>query len=201
MSNDTGIEEQILAAAHQVFLEKGLETSRMQDIVERAGISRTVLNYYFRTKDKLYHKVAASILQQAIPNVLKILNSDLPFEDKIRRFVEFYIPLIMRNPFVPLFVINEVHRLGPEFMQTFIEGHKCELQRFLQHVQEEMNAGRIAKAQPLQIYINLMSLCVFPVLAKPMIMIMSGSTKEEIDAIMQERITYVADFALKGMRP
>ena len=52
------VEEQILIAAFNVFVAKGFESTKMQDIADDAGIKRTVLNYYFRSKDLLYIKIA-----------------------------------------------------------------------------------------------------------------------------------------------
>jgi len=50
MSQLSDSEVKIIEAAKQVFLEKGLENAKMRDIADTAGISRTALNYYYRTK-------------------------------------------------------------------------------------------------------------------------------------------------------
>ena len=117
-------EEEILVSAFQVFVEKGFENATMQEIAERAGIKRTVLNYYFRSKKLLYHQIAKTLMRQALPQMLKILNSDLAFEDKIESFVKNYIELGLKNPYMPLFIINELNSLGIKFVENLLDGDK-----------------------------------------------------------------------------
>ena len=50
-------EEKILKAAEEVFVQKGLDGARMQEIADKAGINKSLLHYYYRTKDKLFSKV------------------------------------------------------------------------------------------------------------------------------------------------
>ena len=49
-------EQRILDAAREVFSKSGLKGARMVEIAEKAGINRAMLNYYFRTKQKLYDR-------------------------------------------------------------------------------------------------------------------------------------------------
>ena len=48
---DKQTEEKIFEAATEVFVEKGMDGARMQDIANHAGINKALLHYYFRTKD------------------------------------------------------------------------------------------------------------------------------------------------------
>ena len=50
-------EEKILEAASEVFTEKGFAGTRTRDIAEKAGINLALLNYYFRSKEKLFEQV------------------------------------------------------------------------------------------------------------------------------------------------
>ena len=50
-------EEKIKAAARKVFMEKGYGASRTRDIAEEAGINLALLNYYFRSKEKLFNEI------------------------------------------------------------------------------------------------------------------------------------------------
>ena len=51
-------EEKILEAASEVFTEKGFAGTRTRDIAEKAGINLALLNYYFRSKEKLPMKIS-----------------------------------------------------------------------------------------------------------------------------------------------
>lgn len=201
MKENPSTEEQILVAAFNVFVEKGFENTKMQDIAHQAGINRTVLNYYFRTKELLYQKIAKTIIRQALPNMLKILNSDLPFEQKIEDFVENYIDLAVKNPFMPLFIINELNNLGSDFIEKLLDGLKPDLNNFIEHVTHEMELGKIVKINPIQVPLHIISLCAFPVLGKPMVKLIINADEKQYNQIIQERKTEIVRFVLKGLKP
>ncbi len=201
MKENESIEEQILVAAFNVFVEKGFENAKMQDIANQAGIKRTVLNYYFRSKELLYQKIAKTILRQALPNMLKILNSDLSFEQKIKDFVENYIDLGLKNPFMPLFIINELNHLGSAFIEKMLDGVKPDIDIFLEHVKDEMDKGNIVKINPIQVLLHIISLCAFPIIGKPMVMLITNSNEKLHIEIIQERKAEITRLVLKGLKP
>jgi AcrR family transcriptional regulator len=51
---DTTTEAKIKNAARVVFHKKGFAATRTRDIAEEAGINLALLNYYFRSKEKLF---------------------------------------------------------------------------------------------------------------------------------------------------
>ena len=201
MKENESIEEQILVAAFNVFVEKGFENAKMQDIANQAGIKRTVLNYYFRSKELLYQKIAKTILRQALPNMLKILNSYLSFEQKIKDFVENYIDLGLKNPFMPLFIINELNHLGSAFIEKMLDGVKPDIDIFLEHVKDEMDKGNIVKINPIQVPLHIISLCAFPIIGKPIVMLITNSNEKLYIEIIQERKAEITRLVLKGLKP
>ena len=194
-------EEEILVSAFQVFVEKGFENATMQEIAERAGIKRTVLNYYFRSKKLLYHQIAKTLMRQALPQMLKILNSDLAFEDKIASFVKNYIELGLKNPYMPLFIINELNSLGIKFVENLLDGDKPTIEPFLKQVHAEIKAGRITPIEPIQLFMHIISLCAFPVLAKPMIMLVTQTNEKKFKDLLETRKTEVTRLILRSIKP
>jgi TetR/AcrR family transcriptional regulator len=195
------VEEQILVAAFNVFVAKGFESTKMQDIADDAGIKRTVLNYYFRSKDLLYVKIAKTIVGQVLPNVLKILNGNLPFEQKIEAYVNNFIDTGVKNPFLPLFLLKEMNNLGTTFIEKVLDGQHPNIDPFLNHVQDEIKKGNIVNIDPLQIFIHIEALCAFPILAKPMVMLVTNSTENEYKTMMEDRKKEITRFVLKGIKP
>ena len=193
-------EEQILVAAFNVFVEKGYDNSKMQDIADEAGIKRTVLNYYFRSKDLLYQKIAKTIVSQVLPKMLSTLNGDLPLEKKIEAYVDNIVDLGIKNPFLPLFFIKELNALGASFIEKVLEGKKPNLEPFLKQVKEEIEKGNVVDMDPIQIFIHIESLCIFPVLVKPMIMLVTNSTENDYKKLMEYRKKEITRFVLKGIK-
>ena len=86
LNQDT--ESKILDSAKEVFIQNGLDGARMQQIADKAGINKSLLHYYYRTKEKLFESVLKFAFKQFLPNPMEFLSSDLPLFDKIRIFVD-----------------------------------------------------------------------------------------------------------------
>lgn len=55
-------EERIFHSACEVFLLYGYHGTKIRKITELSGANNAALNYYFRSKDKLYEKVVGYLL-------------------------------------------------------------------------------------------------------------------------------------------
>ena len=53
-NNEIGTEEKIVRAAYGIFLLYGYHGSTLQQIAEKAGVNKSSVHYYFRSKEKLY---------------------------------------------------------------------------------------------------------------------------------------------------
>ena len=119
--NIDSTEGKILDAAKKVFTKKGMYGARMQEIADEAGINKALLHYYFRSKDKLFDAIFHEAFHDFVPRAFKSFKSEMPFEDKLSLFVSNYIDIIIENPYLPLFIINEINqkpeRLG-QLMQV-----------------------------------------------------------------------------------
>src|SRR4051795_1256053 len=110
MKKDLSTEEKILNAAKKVFLTKGLEGARMQDIADEAGINKALLHYYFRSKDKLFETIFLQVANEFLPKVFAILQSEDSLFKKIELFCAAYIDQEIETPYVPIFIIREMNR-------------------------------------------------------------------------------------------
>ena len=120
MSQLSDSEVKIIEAAKQVFLEKGLENAKMRDIADTAGISRTALNYYYRTKENLFYKIIEEILEGIIPHFESLLSKDtLSFQERLLGIIDVYADFLSRNNAVPRFVMMEMQR-HPQTLFDFI---------------------------------------------------------------------------------
>src|SRR6478735_10691909 len=98
MKKDLSTEEKILNAAKKVFLTKGMDGARMQDIADKAGINKALLHYYFRSKDKLFERIFIEEAQKFMPRVTHIMLSEMTLFEKIEKFVGEYIDTLIQNP-------------------------------------------------------------------------------------------------------
>lgn len=119
MDDINPIEKRIIEAAKSVFIEKGLEATKMKDIAIKAEISRTSLNYYYRSKGKLFDTIVDQLISIFAPMLLKIVENEKSFEDKIDHFIDEYTELIIENPQYPYFLITEITRSPEQFVEIF----------------------------------------------------------------------------------
>jgi TetR/AcrR family transcriptional regulator len=179
-------EEKILKAAEEVFMRDGYDGSRMQDIADVAGINKALLHYYFRSKDKLFEKVFDAKIQGFFPQVGEVFNQDILFIDKIHFFIEGYIRLLCRNPYLPLFVLNTVNNKDKsEFIKKMPTGFALKV---VQSYMTDLQKGKVKEINPAQFVMSIMGMCVFPFLAKPILLDMFKADNATFDSLMEERI-------------
>ncbi|MBU0764245.1 MAG: TetR/AcrR family transcriptional regulator [Bacteroidetes bacterium] len=193
-------EARILEAAKDVFLRKGKTDTNMQEIADEAGINRTLLHYYFRSKDKLFEAVFRQTVGKFIPDVQEIFNSDISLFEKIEIFADRYIQAMIENPFLPLFVMTEINR-NPEKVYVMIHETGVEPMKFAMQVTEEVQKGNILPIDPRQLIVNMISMCIFPVAGRPIIkeIIFSGDDTA-YDRFLQERRKEVARFVINAIK-
>src|SRR6478672_4764053 len=94
-SKDISTEDKIKEAARVVFTQKGYAATRTRDIAEEAGINLALLNYYFRSKEKLFQQVMSENIQKLFGIILPIVNdASTKLETKIDLIATAYIDLL-----------------------------------------------------------------------------------------------------------
>jgi TetR/AcrR family transcriptional regulator len=195
-------EEKIKAAAQKVFLQKGFSGARMQDIADEAGINKALLHYYFRSKDMLFDKIFMEVFQQNLPKINNIAQSDDSLFEKIEKFVGEYLSIINANPLVPLFVVNELTRHPERFLQKLFattEGGP-KLAKLISQVQDEVNKGNIKPIAPANLIINIIALCAFPYIGKPMLQMVLALNEIQYKALLEQRKTEVSAFIINALQ-
>jgi TetR/AcrR family transcriptional regulator len=164
-------EARILNAAKSVFIRKGMDGARMQEIADEAGINKALLHYYFRTKQKLFEAIFKQAFGQIFPDIKTLIHSELHIEEKLGIFIEKYIYLLRQNPFLPSFILKEIDR-DPEFLASVIKKQGVNTHDLLKMFEKEMDAGRIRRMDPRDLVINILALSIFPFAAGPLMTIM-----------------------------
>ncbi len=194
-------EERILRAARSVFTRKGMAGARMQDIADRAGINKALLHYYFRDKDKLFERIFLQEAQLFFPKINMIFSSDQPLSEKIIRFVAEYTDEMIRNPYLPWFVLNEIHRDPDAFLYKVWGAERLpKPQFFLKQVGTEIRNGHIRKINPVQLLMHMLSLTIFPFIAKPMFVRNLRLSEKQFIALVNQRKNEIPDFIIRSIK-
>lgn len=155
-------EAKIKEAAERVFVKKGYAAARTRDIAEEAGINLALLNYYFRSKEKLFELVMLEKLAKFFGVLAPTLNdTNTTIEQKITAIAGNYIDLITIFPDLPVFILSEVRNNPEQFVQKLPVGKVIE-SHFIRQIQEKQPG-----INPLHFLMNVLGLTVFPFLMKP----------------------------------
>ena len=177
MAKDGDTERRILDAARTVFIKRGTSGARMQEIAEEAGVNQALLHYYFRSKERLSEAVFGEIAGRMFPAVIGILGSDVTIDEKIDKIVETYIDTMSRSPFLPGYILSELHHhperipklLGSVTGKNLSSTLAPVLDKLDKQLASEVRKRRMRRISAQQFLVNLLSLCVFPFAARPML--------------------------------
>ncbi|UWX55350.1 TetR/AcrR family transcriptional regulator [Maribacter litopenaei] len=197
---DNQTEEKILIAAQQVFQAKGMDGARMQEIADEARINKAMLHYYYRSKQLLFEAVFNKAFALLAPQLNAILNDDSALEDKIRSFTQNYISFMMKHPYLPNFIIQELNR-NPKFIESIKNNVAFpNISKFKMQVEQEVEKGTIVSVNAEQLFINILSLNVFPFVASPLIKAFTNVDDNAYKAMLEDRKTAVSDFIINAIK-
>ena len=109
MSKEQNLENEILMAAEDLFLEKGFAGTSTTDIARRVGCNQALVHYYFRTKENLFLRVFNGKVETILTTLQKpLLEQGAEFTDKLRSTIGAYFDFLTANSRLPFFVINEL---------------------------------------------------------------------------------------------
>jgi AcrR family transcriptional regulator len=206
---DGETEQRILQAARVVFVRRGSAGARMQEIAEEAGVNQALLHYYFRSKDRLAQAVFRDVAGKMVPSLIAVFGSDSSIEQKVEQFVHLYIDVVRRSPFIPGYIVAELH-FNPERLTALaseIAGARpaSVMQSFLPRLgaqlEEQARIGAMRSIAPEHFLVNLVALSVFPFVARPVLRIVFGQDDAAFSRFLDERRAELPDFILNALRP
>ncbi len=190
---DTEVE--ILKSAKKIFIEKGYDGARMQEIADEANINKAMLHYYFRSKDALFGKIMEEAVEVMVSNMFPAFQYYGTIMDKMERLVNNYIDTMSKNTHIPLFLLSEMSR-GQEAFQSKLKSKMIEngiLPDFISQLINEQERGILKPLPPHHFILTVMSLITFPFIAKSIFISMLDLPEQDFMAMMQERKAIVID--------
>lgn len=198
--NDKQTEEKIFEAATDVFVDKGMDGARMQDIASHAGINKALLHYYFRTKEQLFNAVFEMIAKKVLKKFAPVFDKNLTLEEKIRFFFREHIAFLQENPKLPPFILNEVNR-NPARVKRILKSIDFEnlWQYLFQQHKEELKRYNISESSLPQLMTTIAAISVFPFAARGLIEAILEKADIDFDKFIEERKQFAADFVINGI--
>jgi TetR/AcrR family transcriptional regulator len=199
--DDKTTESQIFQAALKIFHRKGLTGARMQEIADEAGINKSMLHYYYRSKEKLFNEVFTSSIAEFSGKFDSILNAEnSSWEDKIRDSCHLLSDFMTTNPDLALFVINEMNQ-QPDCISAVLRTDMGLMHtRFFTQLKTAMKKGEIRKLDPMQLFVSLVSEILYPFVSGPLLRRKTSQTTEEWLKLLENRKQFVADLLITYLK-
>jgi AcrR family transcriptional regulator len=179
-------EERILEAAKTVFHKKGFEGARMQEIADEAGINKALLHYYFRTKENLFDAVFKSALKEIFSKLFITMDANIPLEDKLRNLIKEYIGFLQKNSYIPGFIIAEINQNPQKIIEVFKSAPVSPFMLF-ERMKTSMRDEELEHTDVRELLINILSLCIFPIIARPIIQHIFNFSDKQYDQFIEKR--------------
>lgn len=187
-------QELIKETTKNLFFVKGKFDATTQEIADAAGVNRTLINYYFRSRDNLIQIIFDEAHKVEHEKSDIIMNSDLPFKEKISQFIESSLSTSLQYPYLETYIVSQINK-GNCHKKDIEEG---ELEKLYKDIETEMELGNIEKMKPIQFVLNMISLLVFPSAIRPLLMENLMIDETEFDKIISERKGIILNMLFKN---
>lgn len=193
--------EKILEVAKNLFLKKGVAQTSVRDIAAKAKINIAALNYHFKSKESLFETIFERTLNENLPALRDILDSDLSLEEKIRRYIEAFFDMLQKNPQLPFFVLSVLNKDPKKIIRMNSFQSLDYTETFARQLREEAAKGSIRPVDPGHFFINLLSLINFPFVVKEVVKERKVATEKDLLYFFNERKRIVTETLISSLQP
>ena len=183
-------EQLIKDTAKKIFFGEGRFNATTQEIADAAGVNRTLINYYFRSRDNLFTIVFEEAQAKEHERTEMIVFAEMPLRDKIAQYLDIMLEQNKDYPYLEIYMVTQMNQgcvyKDPETMNRMLD-------KFYLQIAIEMDKGNIAKMRPEQFLLNFISLTSFPVSMRPLLQETMGFSQESYDRLLEERKQIILD--------
>lgn len=204
MAKQSSLEEKILLAAEEMFMDKGYDATSTTDIAKKVGCNQALIHYYFRTKENLFQQIFMKKFQLILSYIIPE-NHPNDFENALLRFIDSYFNMLSKNRKLPFFLITELimneKRRNALRLHLLMQSEKLGYYaKWDKLVKEEIKNGKIRPIETIDLTLDVISLVVFTFLSLPLYSDLFQSNEVQIEKYLQHRKEEVVTLILKGIK-
>lgn len=202
--NTVSMDEVILKAAENLFLNKGFAMTSTTEIAAAAGCNQALVHYYFRTKERLFTTIFKQKAKLFASVLFTIDDEGGSFEDKLKRKIEAHFDMLVQNPRLPFLIINEIttkpQRID-DIKSSVAEVITGVAFNFQKSLDDAIRDGVIRKISMENLLLNILSMNVGLFLVAPIFRNVFGINNEQFEMMLADRRREVVMTILNGLRP
>jgi len=204
-TNEINTEQIILEAAEAEFLEKGYGNAKTVAIAQRAGVSHSMLHYYFRTKEQLFQKIFKEKVQTFAQMFSMIFEQNNDFTEILRLMIETQFKFLVQNPQLPMFIIREILS-NKENREWAIKTLFPHIFPFISAIEKMLNAeiskGTVRPITMQNLLMNILSINISTFMALPVLKEnLHFENDKMLENFLNERCKSNVEFILNALRP
>jgi len=192
---DIGTEQLIKDTAKKIFFSEGKLHATTQEIADAAGVNRSLVHYYFRSRDLLFEQVVTEAKEDLRNMLDSVLTGKLSFKERLKKVIDVFIDETIAYPFRELFIITETnneHKIHADQI------HETHIKPFLEEVKAEMDKGNLKTMNPKQFMMNLFALMAYPVLSGSLNKSFLKISESEFSKLMKQRKQIIFEMIYTG---
>jgi TetR/AcrR family transcriptional regulator len=198
---DHDTKQKILVAAEKVFHANGFKGTRTTQIAEEAGISRTMLHYYYNTKEALFQEVLTGTLDTVFSHLKRFIVSDRNVEAIVEHLVEVIADVLEVKPGLPSFIVNILNE-SPHIVQFLTHNQDDNIPQLLDGLlQEAKQKGEISTDMTGEdLIMSIYALCSMPYLVTAYIQVKENRDEEGMKVFIREQRPKIIALILRGIK-
>ncbi|MEH0153483.1 TetR family transcriptional regulator [Limibacter armeniacum] len=194
-------ELKIRLAAKELFTAKGFKGTTVRDVAKKADVNIALVNYYFRSKEKLFKAIFEENTKEYFLLIQDIVQSEgLTLEERIKRYVSTVMDQLVQNPQLPMFILQEMHQ-NPEL---FLDKKRMDCTRIAQSLltrhKDEISPEKLSNIDVIQLEASISSLIVFPLVSKVIMMKVHDLDEAEYHNLMEQRKEIITDMIISYLK-
>jgi TetR/AcrR family transcriptional regulator len=185
-NKDAATEELIKETAKKIFFKEGKFNATTQEIADAAGVNRTLINYYFRSRNTLFDLVFKEAREEEDRKQEMIIQSKLPLKEKIAQFIDYFFESAKEYPYKEIYIVTQINQSNGCIFKDEVKIDRL-LKKFYTELEKEMEKGTIQKMDPIQFLLNFISMLSFPIGMRPLVQRSLKLTDTEYEEVLSSR--------------
>jgi len=204
-NNELNTEQIILEAAEAEFLEKGYGNAKTVAIAKRAGVSHSMLHYYFRTKEQVFQQVFKEKVQALTQMFNMVFEQNVNFTETLQLLIETQFRFVAQNPQLPIFIFREILS-NKENRDWAIKTLFPHMFPFISAIEKKLNVeiskGTVRPIAIQDLFMNIISINISVFIALPVLKeAFHFDSDEMLENFLNERCRSNMQFILNALKP